>query len=51
MEYPNVPVLVFTRQQGETDYLYNGVFRYAQIPADDGGKWFDLVKHEGVVRN
>lgn len=44
MHYPSTPVLVFTRQPGEKDYLYHGVFRYVQIPADEGGKWFDLVK-------
>jgi 5-methylcytosine-specific restriction protein A len=44
MHFPHVPVLVFARNQGERDYRYYGVFRYAQIPADEGGKWFDLMK-------
>jgi hypothetical protein len=44
MRYPSIPILVFTRQSGERDYLYHGVFKYAQVAADEGGKWFDLVK-------
>jgi hypothetical protein len=46
MRYPSIPILVFTRQSGEKDYLYHGIFRYTQIAADEGGKWFDLVKIE-----
>jgi hypothetical protein len=45
MNYPNVPILVFTRKPREPAFIYNGIFRYTQISADDdGAKWFDLLK-------
>jgi hypothetical protein len=45
--YPNVPILVFTRRPREPEFIYNGIFRYTQIAADDdGAKWFDLLKVE-----
>lgn len=44
MEYPRVPILVFTRMSGQSDFVYRGIFRYIRVTADDGGKWFELVK-------
>jgi hypothetical protein len=45
IEFPNVPILVFTKNAGETDFVYRGTFRYTQVAADeDGQKWFELEK-------
>jgi hypothetical protein len=48
IKFPNVPILVFTKNAGETDFVYQGIFRYTQIAADDDGrKWFELEKVSG----
>lgn len=50
MRYPHVPILVFTRKSGESDFIYQGIFQYVQITADDkGSKWFDLVKTDTIA--
>jgi hypothetical protein len=47
IRYPNVPILVFTRTNEDTDFTYRGIFHYSQVATDEGGrKWFELVKLE-----
>jgi 5-methylcytosine-specific restriction enzyme A len=45
MKYPHIPVLVFTRKSRDVNFVYNGMFQYVQIAADEKGKWFDLLKY------
>jgi hypothetical protein len=49
MKYPHVPILLFTREPGERDFLYSGIFRYTKITADGHGhKWFELTKRSAA---
>ena len=49
MKYPHISVLLFIRQSGKPDFVYNGVFRYVRIAADNEGKWFDLLRADVVL--
>ena len=49
LEFPNVPVYVFTRETPEGAYLLEGIFRNKELhPDEDGSKWFELVKWDQV---
>jgi 5-methylcytosine-specific restriction protein A len=51
MKYPDVPVLVFTRNsRRESAFIYHGIFRYVQVADDEGGKWFELEKTDVPLR-
>ncbi|WP_243288764.1 HNH endonuclease [Geothrix terrae] len=49
LEFPNVPVYVFTRETTEGAYLLEGIFRNEALHVEeDQSKWFELVKWDQV---
>lgn len=49
LEFPSVPVYVFTRETPEGAYLLEGIFRNVALHVEeDQSKWFELVKWDQV---